>query len=296
MNLPTRITMARIAMIPIIIASFCLETALPQYSWIFIITGSLFFIASMTDFVDGYIARKFKMVTTLGKFLDPIADKVLVVAGLAFGIAAPDVVGIPYLMIVVTVVIIAREFAISLFRQIAASKNVILAAGKSGKYKTTFTMVALNSFLFIPANRMAGDAAQLASKVFWWIFIVSLGIAVILTVYSAIEYVLKNKQVFKDQKTQVEVIEEEDVEFPDEKIIEALEWCRANNSVEILQMSKDLGITIKRAFKIRVWLEIMDFVKIEDNQRVFEISDEDLEKIKQRKDEYYAKLGTNKWK
>ncbi len=286
--------MARIAMIPIIIASFCLETALPQYSWIFIITGSLFFIASMTDFVDGYIARKFKMVTTLGKFLDPIADKVLVVAGLAFGIAAPDIVGIPYLMIVVTVVIIAREFAISLFRQIAASKNVILAAGKSGKYKTTFTMVALNSFLFIPANRMAGDAAQLASKVFWWIFIVSLGIAVILTVYSAIEYVLKNKQVFKDQKTQVEVIEEEDVEFPDEKIIEALEWCRANNSVEILQMSKDLGITIKRAFKIRVWLEIMDFVKIEDNQRVFEISDEDLEKIKQRKDEYYAKLGTNK--
>ena len=294
MNLPTRITMARIAMIPIIIASFCLETALPQYSWIFIITGSLFFIASMTDFVDGYIARKFKMVTTLGKFLDPIADKVLVVAGLAFGIAAPDIVGIPYLMIVVTVVIIAREFAISLFRQIAASKNVILAAGKSGKYKTTFTMVALNSFLFIPANRMAGDAAQLASKVFWWIFIVSLGIAVILTVYSAIEYVLKNKQVFKDQNTQVEVIEEEDVEFPDEKIIEALEWCRANNSVEILQMSKDLGITIKRAFKIRVWLEIMDFVKIEDNQRVFEISDEDLEKIKQRKDEYYAKLGTNK--
>ena len=294
MNLPTRITMARIAMIPIIIASFCLETALPQYSWIFIITGSLFFIASMTDFVDGYIARKFKMVTTLGKFLDPIADKVLVVAGLAFGIAAPDIVGIPYLMIVVTIVIIAREFAISLFRQIAASKNVILAAGKSGKYKTTFTMVALNSFLFIPANRMAGDAAQLASKVFWWIFIVSLGIAVILTVYSAIEYVLKNKQVFKDQKTQVEVIEEEDVEFPDEKIIEALEWCRANNSVEILQMSKDLGITIKRAFKIRVWLEIMDFVKIEDNQRVFEISDEDLEKIKQRKDEYYAKLGTNK--
>ncbi len=294
MNLPTRITMARIAMIPIIIASFCLETALPQYSWIFIITGSLFFIASMTDFVDGYIARKFKMVTTLGKFLDPIADKVLVVAGLAFGIAAPDIVGIPYLMIVVTVVIIAREFAISLFRQIAASKNVILAAGKSGKYKTTFTMVALNSFLFIPANRMAGDAAQLASKVFWWIFIVSLGIAVILTVYSAIEYVLKNKQVFKDQKTQVEVIEEEDVEFPDERIIEALEWCRANNSVEILPMSKDLGITIKRAFKIRVWLEIMDFVKIEDNQRVFEISDEDLEKIKQRKDEYYAKLGTNK--
>ena len=286
--------MARIAMIPIIIASFCLEDALPQYSWIFLITGVLFFIASMTDFVDGYIARKFKMVTTLGKFLDPIADKVLVVAGLAFGIADTFRVQVPYLMIAVTIVIIAREFAISLFRQIAASKNIILAAGKSGKYKTTFTMMALNSMLFIPCYRFEGDGANLASKVFWWIFIVSLGIAVVLTIYSALEYVLKNKAVFKDQKTQVEVIEEEDVEFPDEKIIDALEWCRANNSVEILPMSQNLGITLKRAFKIRVWLEIMDFVKIENNERVFYISDEDLAKIKQRKEEYYAKLGQNK--
>ena len=286
--------MARIAMIPIIIASFCLEDALPQYSWIFLITGVLFFIASMTDFVDGYIARRFKMVTTLGKFLDPIADKVLVVAGLAFGIADTFRVEVPYLMIAVTVVIIAREFAISLFRQIAASKNIILAAGKSGKYKTTFTMLALNSMLFIPCYRLEGHGAYVASRVFWWIFIVSLGIAVVLTIYSALEYVLKNKAVFKDQKTQVEVIEEEDVEFPDEKIIDALEWCRANNSVEILPMSQNLGITLKRAFKIRVWLEIMDFVKIENNERVFYISDEDLEKIKQRKEEYYAKLGSNK--
>ena len=95
MNLPTKITTIRLAMIPVIIASFCLESALPQFNWIFIITASLFFIASMTDFVDGYIARKYKMVTTLGKFLDPIADKVLVVTALAFGIAATDRVGIP---------------------------------------------------------------------------------------------------------------------------------------------------------------------------------------------------------
>ncbi len=290
MNLPTKITMIRIAMIPLIIASFCLESALPQYNWIFIITAVLFFVASMTDFVDGYIARKYKMITTLGKFLDPIADKVLVVAGLAFGIADTARVGIPYLMIVVTVLIIAREFAISLFRQIAASKNIILAAGKSGKYKTTFTMAALNSFLFIPCDRFAGDAAKMASTAFWWIFIISLGIAVFLTVYSAIEYVVKNKQVFKDAKTSVEIIEEEDVEFPDEKIIEALEWCKKNNSVEIVAMQRDLNLTYKQAFKIRVWLEIMDFVKIEDNQRVFSITDEEIEKIRQRKEEYYAKL------
>ena len=293
MNLPTKITTARLAMIPVIIASFCLETILPQYSWIFLITGVLYFVAGMTDFVDGYIARRFKMVTTLGKFLDPIADKVLVVAGLAFGIADTARVGIPYLMIVVTVVIIAREFAISLFRQIAASKNIILAAGKSGKYKTTFTLAALNAFLFIPCDRFPGDMAALTGRAFWWIFIVSLGIAVILTIYSALEYVLKNKQVFKDAKTNVEVIEEEDVEFPDERIIDALEWCRANNSVEIPAMARELNITLKRAFKIRVWLEIMDFIKIENNQRVFYISDEDLEKIKQRKEEYYAKLGKN---
>ncbi len=278
-------------MIPVIIASFCLETILPQVKWMFIVTASLFLIASMTDFVDGYIARKFKMITTLGKFLDPIADKVLVVAGLAFGIADPARVGIPYLMIVVTVLIIAREFAISLFRQIAASKNVILAAGQSGKYKTTFTMMALNAFLFIPFDNFEGRAAELASLSFWWIFIISLGIATVLTVYSAVEYVLKNKAVFKDAKTSVEVIEEEDVEFPDEKIIDALEWCRANNSVEISPMSKGLGITIKQAIKIRVWLEIMDFIKIENNQRVFSITDEEIEKIKQRKEEYYSKLG-----
>ena len=291
MNLPTRITAARIAMIPFIIASFCLEEIFPQLNWLFIVTGALFYIASMTDFVDGYIARKFKMVTTLGKFLDPIADKVLVVAGLAFGIADTARVGIPYLMLVVTIVIIAREFAISLFRQIAASKNIILAAGKSGKFKTTFTMMALNSLLFIPCYRFEGNGGYVASRVFWWIFIISLGIAVILTIYSAVEYVLKNKQVFKDSKTNVEVIEEEDVEFPDEKVIEALEWCKANNSVEIYGMQQALGITYKRAFRIRVWLEIMDFVTIENNQRVFTISDEDLEKIKKRKEEYYAKLG-----
>ena len=291
MNLPTRITTARLAMIPVIIASFCLESVFPQVKWLFIITGVLFFIASMTDFVDGYIARKYKMVTTLGKFLDPIADKVLVVAGLAFGIADTARVGIPYLMIVVTVVIIAREFAISLFRQIAASKNVILAAGKSGKYKTTFTMAALNAFLFIPCDNFDGKAASITGTVFWWIFIVSLAIAFVLTIYSAVEYVLKNKAVFKDSKTNVEIIEEEDVEFPDEKIIEALEWCKNNNSVEIHTMAKELGITYARAFRIRVWLEIMDFVRMENEQGVISISDEDLAKIKQRKDEYYAKLG-----
>ena len=247
----------------------------------------------MTDFVDGYIARKFKMVTTLGKFLDPIADKVLVVAGLAFCVADASRVGIPYLMIVVTIVIIAREFAISLFRQIAASKNIILAAGKSGKFKTTFTLASLNAFLFIPCDKFEGHAAYVTGRVFWWLFIVFMAAAVILTVYSAFEYVLKNKQVFKDAKTNVDVIEEEDVEFPDEKIIDALEWCRKNNSVEIPAMVRELNITYKRAFKIRVWLEIMDFVKIENNERVFYISDEDLEKIRQRKEEYYAKLGKN---
>jgi len=292
MNLPTKITTIRLAMIPVIIASFCLESALPQFNWIFIITASLFFIASMTDFVDGYIARKYKMVTTLGKFLDPIADKVLVVTALAFGIAATDRVGIPYLMICVTVAIITREFAVSLFRQIAASKNIILQAGQAGKWKTLTTMASLNAMLFIPFENWEGNrAAYVAGRVFWWLFIVFLGIAVVLTIYSGIDYVLKNKQVFKDQKKSVDIIEEEDVEFPDEKIIDALELCRKHNSVEITMLQRELGITYKRAIKIRVWLEIMNFVEIENNQRVFKISDEELAKIKERKEAYYAKLG-----
>ena len=291
MNLPTKITVTRLAMIPFIIASFCLEDALCEFPWIFIITASLYLVASLTDMLDGYIARKYKMVTTLGKFLDPIADKVLVVAGLAFGIADTTRVGIPYFMLVVSVLIIAREFAISLFRQIAASKNIILAAGKSGKYKTTFTMIALCALLFVPFYRFDNDAAKITSKVFWWMFIVSMIIATILTVYSAVEYVFKNRQVFKDKKTAVDVIEEEDVEFPDEKIIDAIEWCKENNSVDVFGMQKALEITYGRALKIRVWFEIMNFVQIENNQRVFAITDEELEKIKARKEEYYKKLG-----
>lgn len=291
MNLPTKITTIRLAMIPVIIASFCLEDALPQYPQIFLFTAILFFIASMTDFVDGYIARKYKMVTTLGKFLDPIADKVLVVTGLVIGVADTARVGIPYVMIVATVLILTREFAISLFRQIAASKNVILAAGQSGKYKTTFTMASLNALLFVPAYKLPGDVAYVTSRVFWWLFAVFGVAAVVLTVYSAIEYVLKNKIVFRDSKTSVEVIQEEDVEFPDEKIIEALEWCKANNSVDVLPMQRDLGLTTARALRIRVWLEIMNFIKIENNQRVLDITDEEIEKIKARKEEYYSKLG-----
>ena len=278
-------------MIPVIILSFCFETVFPQWNWLFLVTAGLFLIASMTDFVDGYIARKFKMVTTLGKFLDPIADKVLVVAGLVFGIADEARVGIPYLMMVVTVIIISREFAISLFRQIAASKNVVLAAGKSGKYKTTATMVSLNALLFVPFYRIEGDFAQLTSSVFWWIFIVSLGIAVFLTIYSGVEYVLKNKSVFKDDKKGVDVIKEEDVEFPDEKIIDALEVCKKNNSVDIAMLQKELDITYARAIKIRLWLEIWDFVKIEDNKRVFKITEEEIANIKEKKEAYYAKLG-----
>ena len=293
MNLPNKLTVLRIILVLVMIIVNFFEIpgeflGLPTLMWIL---DLIFIIASITDKLDGYLARSRNEVTTFGKFLDPIADKVLVVAGLAFGIADTARVEIPYLMLVVTIVIIAREFAISLFRQIAASKNVILAAGKSGKYKTTFTMMALNAFLFIPCNRFEGDGAYIASRVFWWMFIISLAIAVVLTIYSAVEYVLKNKQVFKDSKTNVEVIEEEDVEFPDEKIIDALEWCKDNNSVEILGMQQALGISYARAFRIRVWLEIMDFVRIENNQRVFSITDEDLEKVKKRKEEYYAKLG-----
>ena len=293
MNLPNKLTVLRIILVLVMIIVNFFEIpgeflGVPTLMWIL---DLIFIIASITDKLDGYLARSRNEVTTFGKFLDPIADKVLVVAGLAFGIADTARVEIPYLMLVVTIVIIAREFAISLFRQIAASKNVILAAGKSGKYKTTFTMMALNAFLFIPCNRFEGDGAYIASRVFWWMFIISLAIAVVLTIYSAVEYVLKNKQVFKDSKTNVEVIEEEDVEFPDEKIIDALEWCKDNNSVEILGMQQALGISYARAFRIRVWLEIMDFVRIENNQRVFSITDEDLEKVKKRKEEYYAKLG-----
>ncbi len=140
MNLPNKLTLLRILLVPVFLV--CMYVNFP-----FHYTASLivFAIASITDALDGNIARKYNLVTTFGKFADPLADKVLVLAAMA---ALADTDNVPVNGIVVTI-IAAREFMVSGLRLVTAEKGVVVAAGIWGKLKTAFTMVAIVVILII---------------------------------------------------------------------------------------------------------------------------------------------------
>lgn len=197
MNLPTKITVTRILMLPVLIVLFCLEMhfygkGMKEVGDILCYVSSLLYIAtSLTDFLDGYLARKYNQVTTLGKFLDPIADKVCVLTGLTFIVNANLIYGMPYVAMICLIVIIARELAIGLFRQIAASKKFILAADIWGKAKTVITLAAIGTTLFVPIGGSFGESTM-------WAGGIMLIIATVLTVYSGINYIVKNKALFAD--------------------------------------------------------------------------------------------------
>ena len=191
MNLPNKLTILRILLIPILIAVFYI----PQIPYRFTISAVIFLLTSLTDFLDGYIARKYKLVTDLGKFLDPIADKILVLATLVIMLTEPSIFGLYGLTLgkivggVGVSIIVAREMTVSVLRMIAATKNKVLAAEKVGKYKTFITDVAILVLL------VAAEFTFLSNALFHVGFALYV-ISVILTVYSGIFYILKNKDVF----------------------------------------------------------------------------------------------------
>lgn len=195
MNLPNKLTLLRLILIPFFIAAFYLGFFAGHY---FVALG-IFVVASLTDFLDGYIARKYNMVTDLGKFLDPIADKVLVLAGLIVLIADPyetnvfGRIGIIYGGVGVSI-IMAREMVVSSLRMMAAKKGIVLAAEMTGKVKTFFTDVTIIVLL------LAGDLLNFAPDVgvvFDYIGLACFGISVLLTIISGCSYLIKNKEVFK---------------------------------------------------------------------------------------------------
>lgn len=198
MNLPNKLTLLRLILIPFFIAAFYLGFFAGHY---FVALG-IFVVASLTDFLDGYIARKYNMVTDLGKFLDPIADKVLVLAGLIVLIADPyetnvfgriGIIGTIYGGVGVSI-IMAREMVVSSLRMMAAKKGIVLAAEMTGKVKTFFTDVTIIVLL------LAGDLLNFAPDVgvvFDYIGLVCFGISVLLTIISGCSYLIKNKEVFK---------------------------------------------------------------------------------------------------
>lgn len=177
MNLPNKLTMFRVILIPFFIV-FLLVPVTPYDKWIAL---AIFVIASLTDLLDGKIARKYNLVTNFGKFMDPLADKLLVCSAL---ICLIELNRIPAWMVII---IIAREFIISGFRLVASDNGVVIAASYWGKFKTTFQMAAVCLLIAdIPAIRI------LTQVVLW--------IAVILTVVSLIDYLIKNKKVMKESK------------------------------------------------------------------------------------------------
>lgn len=198
MNLPNKISLTRICMIPIFVAVFFLDGILPfNYG----IAAIVFAIAALTDFVDGKIARARGLVTNLGKFLDPIADKVLVATatillmtmqGSLFGKLGNAAQGVYVATAIAICVILARELIISAFRQIAAVNGIVMAAEKLGKYKAACQDVAI--FVLI----LAADISGLAGQIVCYIGFGLLAIATVLTVWSGISYVVKNKQVLKE--------------------------------------------------------------------------------------------------
>lgn len=196
MNLPNKITLTRIFMIPVFMAVFFID-----FPFHYGISAIVFVVASCTDFLDGYIARSKGLVTNLGKFLDPIADKVLVATAMVLLLSLQPLFAlfsVSKMLIYVTVVIcvciiLARELIISAFRQIAAANGIVMAAEKLGKYKTVFQDVAL--FILL----LAVDLPLNLATIFAWVGFGLFSMATLLTVWSGVAYIIKNKQVLKDQ-------------------------------------------------------------------------------------------------
>ena len=199
MNLPNKLSLLRIFLIPLMLITFYVE-ALPVR---FIITAVIFALAAFTDFLDGYIARKYNMVTDFGKFIDPIADKILVLSAFVIMLTNPIILSGPlgYTFGAViggvgVTVIVAREMTVSVLRMIAAEKGIVLAAEKIGKVKTLVTDFAI-ILLFVTAELICLGTVYV---VFYYISLALYLISVILTIYSGIFYLVKNKELFKQCK------------------------------------------------------------------------------------------------
>ena len=161
----------------------------------YIISAVIFTLAAFTDFLDGKIARKYNLVTNLGKFLDPIADKVLVSTALIIMlVSVGNVVILPFYMSIVVAIILARELIVSGFRMVAASKGLVVAADMSGKIKTFVQDIAIVVLL------AGADLMSETYSVINIIGLVMLSIAGVLTIISGVSCIVKNKQVLKDNK------------------------------------------------------------------------------------------------
>lgn len=192
MNIPNKITLSRICLIPIFIVILSIPfdwgaweigtTTLPVTHFV---AGMIFLIASLTDWLDGHYARKYNLITNMGKFLDPLADKLLVSAALIL------LVELDLAAAWIVIIIISREFAVTGLRLVAAGEGIVLAASNMGKIKTVSQILAIALLLLhnYPFSYLGIPVDQIV-----------LYIAMILTAWSGIEYFIKNWHVMRDSK------------------------------------------------------------------------------------------------
>ena len=177
MNLPNKLTVLRVCMIPFFVVMLLLNGGENQtYRYI---AAAIFIVASLTDMLDGKIARKYNLVTNFGKFMDPLADKLLVCSAL---ICLVDLKQLPAWMVIV---IISREFIISGFRLVASDNGIVIAASYWGKFKTTFQMISVILLIVrIPA-------LTVLTQICVWT-------ALVLTFISLVDYIAKNHKVLTE--------------------------------------------------------------------------------------------------
>ena len=174
MNLPNKLTILRVILIPFFVVFMLFDITGAADKWIALV---IFCVASLTDMLDGKITRKYNLVTNFGKFMDPLADKLLVCTALIC------LTSMNRLNVIVVLVIIAREFIISGFRLVASDNGIVIAASYWGKFKTVSQMA-----LIIVLIMDLGGVWNVVGTVLTWV-------ALILTVVSLIDYIAKNKQV-----------------------------------------------------------------------------------------------------
>lgn len=180
MNLPNKLTMFRVILIPFFVV-FLLVPYFEGYGNY--VAAAIFIVASLTDLFDGKIARKYNLVTNFGKFMDPLADKLLVCSAIIC------LIDLGQLASWIGIIIIAREFIISGFRLVASDNDIVIAASYWGKFKTTFQMLMVIVLIL-----------DIPLKIFAILEIVLTYVALVLTVISLIDYIVKNKDVLKEQK------------------------------------------------------------------------------------------------
>lgn len=170
MNLPNKLTILRVVAVPFFVAFY-----LNHYT---IVAFVLFVAASMTDYLDGAIARKHNLVTNFGKIMDPLADKILVYSAFCCMVENGLVPG--WMLIV----ILSREFVVAGMRTVAASEGIVIAAGTTGKIKTVLQMIAVPLLILNEPLQVAA-----AAQIMLWA-------SLVMTVVSGVEYIYKNKQIF----------------------------------------------------------------------------------------------------